>query len=172
MGCPPDGGLAAVLSYHRGTVTDLVQELAGEAVDADVRAQWSSQARPGNALELDAGTEVLQRTVLLRGRRSGQAFVYAETSIAPTRLPVAVRERLEQSCDPIGRVLSAYRLSVRREPLPGPVDAAYAEASLSGQLAAAPLSRRYRILVGTTPAFAVSEWFLTPAAEAAAGQST
>ncbi len=164
-------GLAAVLSHHRGSVTELLQQLTGEPVDADVQAQWSTPAGPDNPLGLDAGADMMHRTVLLRGRATGRAFVYAESSIAPARIPAPVRRRLEQSRDPIGRVLSEHALTAERELLPGPASADHADATITPQLAAAPVSRRYRILLGTGPAFAVDEWFLRPAAEALSRRS-
>jgi chorismate-pyruvate lyase len=106
------------------------------------------------------------RTVLLRGRNTGCAFVYAETSIAPARIPPPVRRALERSRDPIGRILSEHALVGERELLPGRASADHADATIAVHLAAAPLSRRYRILLGSGPAFAVDEWFLQPAADA------
>jgi chorismate--pyruvate lyase len=164
-----DARLAAVLSGHAGTVTDLLEQRAGEPVEADVRAQWRSPARPGNPLELDTGEELVQRAVVLRGRRSGRAYVYAESSIATARLPASVGRRLEETSDPIGRVLDDHHLAVRREPLAGPARAAHADDVAAELLAGAPWSRRYRILLGTAPAFAVDEWFLQPAADVLVG---
>lgn len=131
-----------------------------------MRAQHCGPAPAANPLGLGAGEELLERAVLLRGCRSGRAYVYAESAIAPARLPPAVRRQLEQSRDPIGRVLVDHRVAVRRELLPGPATANRAGTSLGRLLAGAPLSRRYRILLETGPAFAVDEWFLPPAADA------
>lgn len=164
-------GLAVVVSRHRGSVTELLQQLAGEPVDADVRAQWSAPAARDNPLGLDAGADMVRRTVVLRGRNTGRAFVYAESAIAPARIPPPVRRRLEQSRDPIGRILTEHLLTGQRELLPDPASADYADATIARQLAAAPLSRRYRIVLGTGPAFAVDEWFLPAAAVALARRS-
>ncbi len=171
MGRSVGSELAAVLADHRGSVTELLQQLAGEPVDADVQAQWASPAGSDNPLGLEADAEMTHRTVLLRGRDTGRAFVYAESSIASARLPPPVRRRLEQSRDPIGRVLSDQLVTVERELLPGPASAEHADTSFALQLATAPLSRRYRILLGSRPAFAVNEWFLEPVADSLSRRS-
>ena len=171
MGRSVGSELVAVLAHHRGSVTELLQQLADEPVDADVQAQWSSPAGSDNPLALEAGAEMMHRTVLLRGRNTARAYVYAESTIAPARIPPPVRRRLEQSRDPIGRVLSEHLLTVERELLPGPASAEHADTSLAPELAAAPLSRRYRILLGTHPTFAVNEWFLQPVADSLSRRS-
>lgn len=128
-----------------------------------MRHQRVDRAEPGHPLGLDVDEELVVRAVLLRGRRTGLAYVYAESSIAPARLPATVRRRLEQSRDPIGRILDDHRLTVERQPLPGAASPTEADRVVAALLAEAPVSRRYRILVAGRPAFAVDEWFLPPA---------
>jgi chorismate-pyruvate lyase len=167
-----DAGLPLVLKHNSGWVTDLLERLAGEPVDADIRVQSRGPALDGDPLGLAAGREVVQRAVLLRGRVSGRDYVYAETSIDPTTIPTSVGRRLEQTRDPIGRVLRDHGLAVGRQPLPGPATASHADAPTAALLTAAVFSRRYRILVGGIPAFAVDEWFLHTVAEALGNQSS
>jgi chorismate-pyruvate lyase len=165
VGPPVDAGLPAVLRRNQGSLTALLERLAREPVDAEIRAQSRGQAPGGDPLGLAAGSELMQRAVLLRGRVTGRDYVYAETSIAPARIPTSVRQRLEETRDPIGRVLNDHRLVVGREPLPEPATASHTDASTAAMLTAAVFSRRYRILLGTVPAFTVDEWFLGAAAD-------
>jgi chorismate-pyruvate lyase len=156
----------AALSSSRGTVTEFLEGLAGERIDADIISQWTEPAGDDNPLGLRPDAELLRRAVLLIGRTSGRAFVYAESTIALGRLPDGVRHRLEQSHDPIGRVLLDHHLRIRREPLAGTFVAAPIEGEIAALLRASALSRRYRIRIVDEPAIVVSEWFLGAVTEA------
>jgi|BarGraNGADG00212_1021973.scaffolds.fasta_scaffold20328_2 chorismate-pyruvate lyase len=160
--------LMTALQRTSGTVTEFLEHLAGEPIDADILSQIARPAGNDNSLGLASDAEMVRRTVLLTGRTSGRNFVYAESAIAVERLPDSVRQRLELSRDPIGRVLSDHRLSVRREPLAGPVIAVGNAANIANLLDGAALSRRYRIMLGSGPAIVVSEWFLQTVPEALA----
>jgi chorismate-pyruvate lyase len=148
------------LQRAKGTVTEFLEYLAGEPIDADILSQNSGPAGNDNSLGLKSEAELVRRIVLLTGRISGRRFVYAETAIAVERLPASARRRLESSRDPIGRVLTKHHLEVRREPLPGPVVATGNTPRIIDLLDRAAHSRRYRITLGSGPAIVVSEWFL------------
>lgn len=160
----------AALSRSRGTVTEFLETLAGERIDADVVSQRAEPAGDNNPLGLRPDAQLLRRAVLLIGRTSGRAFVYAESAIALGRLPDGVRHRLEQSRDPIGRVLLDHHLRIRREPLAGPFVAAPIGGEIATLLRGASLSRRYRIRIAGEAAIVVSEWFLGAVTEALASQ--
>ncbi len=157
---PADGALDLALQSNPGTVTQLLEFLAGEPVDADIRHQLEGPAGAGNPLGLAPSAPLLCRAVLLTGRDSGHPFVYAESAIAVDRIPRSVRRRLETSRDPIGRVLLDHRLVVRREPLLDPVEATPVYGDVVPLLGGAVRSRRYRIILDRDPAMVVSEWFL------------
>lgn len=160
--------LMAALQRTTGTVTEFLEHLAGEPIDADVLSQDAGPAGSDNPLGLVSHAELVRRTVLLTGRTSGRRFVYAESAIAVERLPDAVRQRLELSRDPIGRVLTDHGISVRRDPLAGPVVAVGHAARIANLLNGVALSRRYRITLGSDTAIVVSEWFLQTVSEAIA----
>jgi chorismate-pyruvate lyase len=172
-GIPQSAGteLTTALQRNRGTVTEFLELLAGEPIDADIRFQKVGPAGGDNPLGLVPDAEVLRRAVLLTGRTTGRTFVYAESAIDAHRLPGPVRRQLETSRDPIGRVLLDHRLAVRREPLAGPVVAKGAGGDITTLLHSAPLSRRYRIILDSAPAMVVSEWFLQPVPDALATRS-
>ncbi len=157
---PADAALDLALQRNPGTVTQLLELLAGEPVDADIRHQVEGHADAGNPLGLAPSAPLLRRAVLLTGRDSGHPLVYAESVIAVDRIPSSARRRLETSRDPIGRVLLDHRLVVRRQPLPGPVEAMSIDGDVVPLLGGAVRSRRYRIILDRHPAMVVSEWFL------------
>ncbi len=161
-GLPPRTAAELSSALHRaqGTVTGFLEDLAGEPIDADILSQKTGSAGHDNSLGLGSDAVLIRRNVLLTGRVSGRRFVYAESAIAAERLPAPARRRLESSRDPIGRVLTEFRLEVRRDPLAGPVVAVGTSARIVSLLDRAALSRRYTITVGSDPAIVVNEWFL------------
>jgi len=163
--------LSSALQRSPGTVTEFLEGLAGERIDADILSQNPRPAGNDNLLGLPSDASLTRRNVLLTGRRSGRRFVYAESAIAVERLPASARRRLRSSRDPIGRVLTDHGLEIRREPLAGPVVAAGRAAGIVALLDRAALSRRYRITLGSEPVIVVSEWFLPSVAEAMVARS-
>jgi chorismate lyase len=163
-----DAELATALQRHQGTVTEFLEHLAGEPIDADVRRQKSGPAGTDDLLGLVPSAEVIRRAVLLTGRATGRSFVYAESTIAAGRLPGSVRLRLETSRDPIGRVLLDHHLGVRREDFGGTGPSKGFDGEKVTLLRRAVLSRRYRIILDGAPAMVVSEWFLQSASAALA----
>lgn len=159
-------GLELALRRMSGTVTTFLEELVGEPIDACDRRHRSTDAKTPNPLRVASGDPLIVRTAALRGRTSGRSFLYAETVLAPGRLTSAFCERLESSSDPIGRILEAEGIAVRRVPLGGPP---------SGSPPVAPegddgfgqsvLARSYRIDSEGIPLMVVSEWFLASLGE-------
>jgi chorismate-pyruvate lyase len=165
------GELLTALQRSKGTVTDFLEHLAGEPIDADILSQKTGTAGNDNLLGLESDAELIYRTVLLTGRRSGRDFVYAESAIAVERLPASARRLLESSRDPIGRVITKYHFEIRREPLAGPVTATGNSAAIVELLNGVALARRYLITLGSDPAIVVGEWFLQAVPEALASQA-
>jgi chorismate-pyruvate lyase len=162
--------LAATLPSESGTVTEFLEHLAGEPIDADVVSQHTGPADHDDSLGLPPHRVLLRRAVVLTGRVTRRRFVYAESAIAADRLPLLIRRRLENSNDPIGRILLDHHLQIRREDLAGPVTPSDIDDDIAALLRASALSRRYRLVVGGSAAMVVSEWFLPAAAHALATQ--
>ena len=158
--------IMAAVQRARGSVTEFLEHLADEPIDAQVLSQGTGPAGNDNMLGLVRADELIRRSVLLTGRTSGRPFVYAESWLAAARLPDSVRLRLEASRDPIGRVLAECGLSIGREPLAGPVVPSDATARFAGLLGGAALSRRYRMTLDSRPAIVVNEWFLQTVSDA------
>ncbi len=138
---PAPVALSTALRHNAGTVTELLEHLAGEPIDADIRHQHVGPALGDDRLGQPPGPPCLERAVLLTGRRTGLAFVYAESTIAADRLPGSVPSRLQTSRDPIGRVLLDHRLDVRRDLLDGAVVAGRADPDVLALLSGAVQSR-------------------------------
>lgn len=154
--------LEVALDLAGGTVTAFLEQLVGEPIDAHERHHEMTQAGNPNRLGVGPGCQLLKRTVVLRGRRSAKRYLYAESLLAPGRLPAAFLRRLENSVDPIGRILTEEGIPFTRVALPRPNRL---QASGHGDAPPAPddcpLVRAYRIDVAGVPVMAISEWFLS-----------
>jgi chorismate-pyruvate lyase len=67
------------------------------------------------ALDLKAGTEVIARRILLRGKISRRNFIYAESIIIPERLDEEFRQELLESKTPIGKIWFERRVETFKE---------------------------------------------------------
>jgi chorismate-pyruvate lyase len=161
--------LAAAVRMLPGTVTEFLEVLAGESVDAEVLSQRHVPAPPDNAFGLAAGADLLTRSVLLTGRRSKRPFVYARSTMATERLPVTVLRRLQETTEPLGRVLVEHGVVARREPVLEPPASSPDGDRVVGELGGAAVTRRYRIACEGAVAIDVSEWFLRLTCDALAG---
>ena len=101
---PPSRGpaLGAALEASGGTVTQFLEHLAGEPVDADILAQGTEPAGFDDVLGLEPGAPLLRREVLLTGRDTGRRFVYAESAIAADRLPALLEPVPQGGGEPVG----------------------------------------------------------------------
>ena len=83
-------GLAATLRSDRGTVTEFLEHLAGEPIDADIVSQHTGPADHGD-IGLPPDRELVRRAVLLTGRMTRRRFVYAESAIAGPASPAGAQ---------------------------------------------------------------------------------
>jgi chorismate-pyruvate lyase len=170
---PGTPSLPRLLRHNPDTVTHLLEELTGEPLVADVRRQHSRPAEAGNTLGVGAGQTVTHRIAVLKGGVTSVPYVYAESAFVPARLPDVARLQLEQTRDPIGRILAAHGLAYVREESPasgpGPPRAldpigggvAGAAGGAAGVAGAADIvwSRAYILAMDGQPVFSISEWF-------------
>lgn len=155
-----------------GTVTTLLEACTDEPIStATIRLAgpapleqlliaggrwWHPDAR---LLDLAPQERSIVRQVILRGERSGVAYVLAESLVAPDRLPDLVAARLRHPGSSLGRLLAASELETRREVL----DIVAVRAGEAGDHLGVPpgaqLARRtYTIGIGRQPIAAVTEW--------------
>ena len=153
--------LESALGRAGGTVTAFLEHLVGEPIDARQRSQRPARAGASNSLGVAEGHPLIIRTAALRGRTSGRAYVYAETVLVPSRVPANVRERLESSADPIGRILEEEEIAVTRISLPGPEPRVTpVTPEMDADIADHLLARTYRVDADGTPLMVITEWFL------------
>lgn len=153
--------LRQALRVSAETVTRFLEMLTGEAVVADVVCQVWEEAGSAGELGVDAGNTVVRRMAVLRGRTTDLPYLCAESRFAPERLPAPVLGRLENSDEPIGRVLAGHEVPFERLPSPGREPFEGLPPSVFGPLASEVVwSRSYQLLVGGRPTFTIHEWFL------------
>ena len=152
--------LRAALESTHGTVTNFLEQLVGESVDAQVHRHQTVAAPTSNDLEVAGGEPLLQRAATLRGRRTGSPYVYAESVIVTNRLPTRFYQLLESSIDPIGRILNEIGIATTRKDLVGPGGlgpSRFEGAINDGDVV---FVRTYRIDSEQTPLMVITEWFL------------
>jgi chorismate lyase len=156
----PTEGLRNALCEFQGTVTEFLEDLAGEAIVAKVLSQRTTAATDGNELGLTVNDDVLCRSALLVGQNTESIFVYAESVIAVERLPSSVLIRLQSTTHPIGRVLTDEGITVQRIALPTPPRLPFGSPELELLLGAGVWPRRCLLMAEATPVMDISEWFL------------
>jgi chorismate-pyruvate lyase len=167
---PGPSPLPRLLRHNPHTVTHLLEELTGEPLVADVVRQYSMPAEAGNTLGVEAGQTVTHRVAVLRGGVTMVPYVYAESAFVPARLPQSARTQLEQTSDPIGRVLAAHGLTYVREDTP--VSGSGTPRPLDDSaVGASPIvwSRAYRLTIDGLPVFGICEWFFRSVESAVEG---
>lgn len=156
-----------VLLESTGMVTELLEALSGEPIDAERMWHEMVSADAANLVSADKGHKLLHRVALLRGRVTHKPYLYAESFIACHRLPEAICSQLEQTNAPLGRTLAANGLNFRRtllsEPLGRPMSS---DEHLLALIRSANAERSYLIFIEDAPAIAIDEWFLPAALEA------
>jgi chorismate-pyruvate lyase len=147
-----------------GMVTELLEALFDEPIDAERIMHESLIAGANNTFDLDEGHELLHRAALLRGRVTRRPYLYAESLIACDRLPEAVTAQLRHTVTPLGRALVAQDLVFRRKMLGQPRGTPRSsDEELLTLIRSVDAKRSYQILIDDVPVVAVDEWFL-PAA--------
>ena len=144
-----------------GTVTKLLEAYMLEPIDVVVLRQEMQSLQSNHPwLDCPAGTPVVAREVILRGRESGNDYIYAVSLLVWNRLPEQLVSRLETEPGGIGRALLASDLENRREVLwYGSEQADASLAALFPGTGGQFLSRSYRIIAHGHPVMLISEKF-------------
>lgn len=151
-------GLKAALDRTSGTVTDFLEQLVGEKIDAHAHRHDIIEAHNANGLGVEEGEPLLHRAATLRGRTSRRSYVYAESIIVVGRLPTGFGTQLETSTDPIGRILEEMGIAVTRQGVGEPAGAPRPNSDVT--VGDYLLARTYRIDSEQTPVMIITEWFL------------
>lgn len=150
-----------ILLTTDGNVTQLLEAYAGEPMEV-VKLSQAQEHSSSEIAELAVALHerVVKRRVLLQGSASKRGFLYAESTIAPDRLPAGVRRGLVFTRQPIGSLLSEHRVETFRELLGAAEEPAGA---LATYLAVEPtdtlIARTYRIACGGRPVMLITERF-------------
>jgi chorismate-pyruvate lyase len=159
--------LQRVLGDGPTTVTEVLEQLTGESIVAEVARQDTIAAASDNALALPTGQPITRRIALLKGATSQEPYLYAESIFVPERLPSDVRTRLEQTSDPIGRILGAHGFHLEREALPAPAQPDPSPSvAWRGGAAEIVWARSYVLRLNGLSVFAIDEWFFRSVLEA------
>jgi chorismate-pyruvate lyase len=159
VGVANGSGLQAALDSTSGTVTDFLEQLVGERIDAYTHLHDIVGATDANGLGVEEGEPLLHRAATLQGRTSGRSYVYAESVIVVGRLPPEFCHKLKTSTDPIGRILDEMGIATTRQGIGKQEDilSRNCDVHTPDHL----LTRAYRIDSQQSPIMTVTEWFLT-----------
>lgn len=150
-----------LLLESTGMVTELLEALFDEPVDAERLKHELLEAGADNLINVDEGHELLHRAALLRGRVTRRPYLYAESLIACDRLPEGVTAQLRHTDTPLGRALVAQDLVFRRKMLGHPRGTPRScDEQLFTLIRSVDAKRSYQILIDDVPVVVVDEWFL------------
>jgi chorismate-pyruvate lyase len=99
-----------------GTLTDILEAYLLEEIQVvKLSEELVSITQDILPMQLNKGTEVIARNVLLRGRISRKNFVYAESIIVPERLDEKFREELLKTKTPLSKIWLEQRTETFKE---------------------------------------------------------
>ncbi len=159
--------LAALSALQRsllvidGTVTQFLEAYLLEPVRV-TRLEQSGRILDQDDpwLQTPAGSQLVDRSVVLSGRQSGQLLAYAESAIVTSRLSSAMRAALDTQAGGLGRILVASSLETRREALWYGIERpARLHAEAAKRFGGACLLRTYRIMAAGKPLMIITERF-------------
>ena len=105
--------LRAALDTTSGTVTDFLEQLVGEKVDAHSHHHDMVNTDTANGLHAEQGEPLLHHTA--SGWRVRPLVRLQESVIVVGRLPTGFCDHFETSTDPIGRILNEMEIPFTRE---------------------------------------------------------
>jgi len=105
-----------ILLTTDGTVTEMLEAYALENMNVVKLAEGLvSSVQKIPILELDQGTQVIERKILLQGKISRKNYLYAESIIVPERLEERFQDALLKSQTPIGKLWLQYKVETFKE---------------------------------------------------------
>ena len=150
-----------ILVTTDGTLTETLAAMFLEPIElVKIAVTITPSPHSFPPLELESGSNLMQRQVVLRGSRSGTPYVYAEVAIATERLPPRLRHDLLEGQVPLGELWILHRLEIFKErhrvrQRPAGDLARYLDVYEKDIL----IERAYRTFTGGRPVFLVSEYF-------------
>ncbi len=144
-----------------GTLTNLLEVFLNEPIGViKLSEEIVSIATDILPLEIKAGTEVLERQILLQGKTSRRNWLYADSIIVLERVEEKFREKLIKSHTPIGKLWREHKTETFKEIVTYALEPArdladYFEIKREDKL----LSRTYRVFSNRRPIMTITEKF-------------
>lgn len=149
-----------VVLIHDGTVTKLFEVYRAEPIEVELLSQKVEVLSDNPWLKLSKPTEVVDRMVLLKGKRSGRPVTYATSSIVLNRTPKSIHQGLNTDGMGLGRMMSASLMEHRRELLwYGREHLDELPIQVAEVMENDFMSRMYRIVVDDLPLMVINERF-------------
>jgi chorismate-pyruvate lyase len=153
--------LQRILVTTDGTVTETLAAIFLEPIElVKLAVEVVASPEPLPALEIEPGSSLMQRQIVLRGSRSRTPYAYAEVTIAADRLPPGLREDLLKGTMPLGQLWISHRLETFKE---RPRVRQRVAGALARHLRVDAddliIERTYRTFMGGHPVFLVTEFF-------------
>jgi len=149
-----------ILLTTDGRITDIIEAYAREPVCVVKLTETLDE--PGHIpnLKVDDDDDVLYRSVLIQGTKTGIDYMYATSLVVAGRVPTAMLEALLYTDTPFGRLLVAHRVETLREILhwhrePAGRHCQYFDMAPTDML----LSRTYRVVSHELPVALITEKF-------------
>ena len=153
------GLLQRVLLITNGTLTEILEATFLESIELVKLSQRIIAAEVADEqLMLEAGDEIVERAILLRGATSGRNYVYAASRIATGRLAAEFRTSLMGSGEPLGRLWIRHRLETFKELLEMRIDSG-SEVARHFESDGPVLQRTYRVFSSGRPVMMITEHF-------------
>jgi chorismate-pyruvate lyase len=109
--------LQRILLTTDGTLTELLECYLLEPIIVDKLAEFPIYINGDNPLALDETVEVTERKILLKGKHSGQNWLYAESLLINERLHSQFEHGLINTNKPIGKLWMEYKIETFKETL-------------------------------------------------------
>ena len=157
----PTGTLARILATTDGTIATILEAYVGEAVRV-VKISQAFEAGDSQSplLPIRPEERVLRRSVVLRGRRTGLNFLYADCIVRADCLPPEILKALVSTDQPMRRIFTEARIGTFEEMVgAGREPAGACARHFDVAPTASPIWRSYRILLGQEPVIVISERF-------------
>jgi len=153
--------LQRILVTTDGTVTETLAAIFLEPIElVKLTVTVVASPEPLPALEIERGSSLMQRKIVLRGSRSSTPYAYAEVTIAADRLPPGLREDLLEGTMPLGQLWISYRLETFKErPRVRKRIAGALARHLGVDADDLLIERTYRTFTSGRPVFLVTEFF-------------
>ncbi|MEG3439464.1 chorismate pyruvate-lyase family protein [Pannus brasiliensis CCIBt3594] len=105
-----------ILLTNNGTITDLVEIYAGEPIKVKKLTEEVTQLNwEILSMQLELGSSIIDRKILLQGGISGRNYIYAESIIALERLDKRMRHELLKTKKPIGKIWLENKVEIFKE---------------------------------------------------------